>query len=156
MSSLAASQRLNSIPCGGTRGFKLKIFVQTSPSNSNQLTAESKQSSPSYSDQQAAESHQDVFVVSLQPYFLSNFLSMKKLFTESCLFQPHKCIHEKFDFEKCDPILTENDVMGAALDINNLDSYTVEDLKRWLKCRGLPTKKFRKNHLIKMYVFKNM
>lgn len=36
----------------------------------------------------------------------------------------------------CDPILTEEDVPNATLDLNNLESYTLEKLKGWLRSRN--------------------
>lgn len=36
-----------------------------------------------------------------------------------------------------DPLLTEDDVPGAKLDTSNLQTYTVDELKRWLATRHL-------------------
>ena len=36
-------------------------------------------------------------------------------------------------------VLTEDDVPGAQIEINNISANNREALKRWLECRGLAT-----------------
>lgn len=44
------------------------------------------------------------------------------------------CCHE-LTLDQRDPVLHEKDVPGAKLDWTRLDTYHVEDLKRWLVTR---------------------
>lgn len=50
---------------------------------------------------------------------------------------PQPCKHPAFDLDIEDPILTEADIKGAALDLSNLESARIPALERWLKCRRL-------------------
>jgi len=51
--------------------------------------------------------------------------------------QVAECQHPSFDLDILDPILTEDDIPGAKLDMNILQTYTKDELKLWLSTRGL-------------------
>ncbi|KAK3931967.1 Ribonuclease Y [Frankliniella fusca] len=51
--------------------------------------------------------------------------------------QPSPCQHPDFDLDLIDPILTEDDIPGAKLNLDNLECYANDQLKFWLACRGL-------------------
>ncbi|KAK3917476.1 Ubiquitin carboxyl-terminal hydrolase 8 [Frankliniella fusca] len=48
-----------------------------------------------------------------------------------------QCDHPDFDLDLLDPILTEDDIPGAKLDIDNLNKCKKPQLKLWLSTRGL-------------------
>ncbi|KAK3931075.1 Ubiquitin carboxyl-terminal hydrolase 2 [Frankliniella fusca] len=64
------------------------------------------------------------------------------------------CDHPNLDLDIIDPLLNEDDVPGAKLDVHNIGRYLKTDLERWLQCRRLPLKGKRqalitrvKNHM---------
>ncbi|KAK3908153.1 Ubiquitin carboxyl-terminal hydrolase 8 [Frankliniella fusca] len=67
----------------------------------------------------------------------SEVRGVKRLPLQSTQQEPHRCEHAPFNFDQSDPVLTEQDVMGAELDVENLGQYHVPELKRWLECRGV-------------------
>lgn len=52
-----------------------------------------------------------------------------------------------------DIILTENDVPGAKLPFAAVEANNMKDLKRFLKCRGIPYAKQKKRVLVARLLF---
>ncbi|KAK3922712.1 Putative ubiquitin carboxyl-terminal hydrolase 50, partial [Frankliniella fusca] len=53
------------------------------------------------------------------------------------------CDHPLYDLDIMDPQLTEDDVPGAKLNIDDIDMYDTGTLKRWLQCRRITTKEVK-------------
>ncbi|KAK3931160.1 Filamentous hemagglutinin [Frankliniella fusca] len=49
----------------------------------------------------------------------------------------HRVLMPKRKLIEVDPLLTPQDVPGAILNTDHLEQYSVDDLKRWLACRGI-------------------
>jgi len=62
--------------------------------------------------------------------------------------QQSTCQHPSFDLDLIDPVLNEEDVPDAKLDLTNLAKYRKDHLIRWLACRGLRTEGY-KEELVK-------
>lgn len=43
-----------------------------------------------------------------------------------------QCNHPNFDLDLLDPIMTEDDIPGAKLDLDNLEQYKKSQIKVWL------------------------
>lgn len=64
------------------------------------------------------------------------YFSVSKIICFAC--QWSQCDHPNLDLDTIDPVLLEEDIPGAKLDLDNLQQYVVPQLQFWLACRGLP------------------